>query len=314
MPKGRNSGGGGGKPKEDGPLSLNGNKRDNVLIGGDFDDNIWGRDGNDTLFGRDGGDLLVGGNGNDTLYGENGDDRLHGGNGDDTLYGGAGNDTLQGGDGADVMDGGLGPDDTGDDEGPLDHDIASFVEIAPTEDPVTHLFTVGVTIEESSDPSFDYQTSAGDHIVNVEEIIGTNYNDTMIGTAGDDYYVGARGEDTISGGAGNDTLYGSLDDDVIDAGENGGAGSDTLIFLRYNTNGDGNDNDAFALGDGNDVVNNFDVGSDTILFLNDDPFTPTAELVAEGTLITYATDSTILLVGVFDALSTIDIQYEAIIL
>ena len=45
----------------DGPLSLNGNTKDTILIGGDFDDNIYGRDGNDLLFG---------GNGHDIVYGE----------------------------------------------------------------------------------------------------------------------------------------------------------------------------------------------------------------------------------------------------
>ena len=46
--------GGGGKPggggDAEGPLSLNGNKRDNILIGGNFGDYIFGRDGNCLLY------------------------------------------------------------------------------------------------------------------------------------------------------------------------------------------------------------------------------------------------------------------------
>jgi Ca2+-binding RTX toxin-like protein len=338
--KGNGGGGGGGKPKEDGPLSLNGNKKDNTLIGGDFDDNIWGRDGDDTLFGRGGNDRLVGGNGNDTLYGEDGDDRLHGGDGDDELFGGAGSDMLQGGDGADVMDGGLGPEDTSSVEGTDDHDVASFVEIAPTLDTDTDLYTVGLIFQKYTGvDGFDYETSAGDTIVRVEEIRGTNYDDIMIGRddgdstndSDNDYYVGARGEDALIGNGGNDTLYGSLDDDVIYAGSavlndqnsivssSSDNESDTLVFLRYNTDGLEGD-DPWALGDGHDVVYNFDVGNvdghDTILFLVNEEFEPLIGGDYTGTLITYAADSSILLEGVdfADAAGMIDIQFEMITL
>ena len=193
------------------------------------------------------------------------------------------------------------------------------------------LYSVGLVFQEhTAGGDFDYVTSAGDEIVRVEEIRGTNYDDVMIGTGDDDYYVGARGEDVVIGNAGEDTLYGSLDDDVIYSGSamlddqnnvvssSSDGGSDILIFLRYNTDGYVGD-DPSARGDGDDVVYDFDVGfaagSDSILFLVNETFTPTAVLVAEGTLITYASDSTILLDGVSDAnLSTVDIQFEMITL
>jgi hypothetical protein len=245
-----------------------------------------------------------------------------------------GNDTLQGGDGADIMDGGLGPEDTVAAEGTDDHDVASFVEIAPTLDTDTGLYTVGLVFQEYTGAGdFDYETSAGDMIVRVEEIRGTNYDDIMIGTDGDDYYVGARGEDVVIGNAREDTLYGSLDDDVIYAGNYDGNleniqdgivssssdnESDTLVFLRYNTDGLEGD-DPWALGDGNDVVYNFDVGNgdghDTILFLVNETFIPLMEDDDYGTLITYAADSSILLEGVdFADAGMIDIQFEMIIL
>ncbi len=238
---------------------------------------------------------------------------------------------LHGGVGADVMDGGLGPDETGPDEGLDDHDVASLVEITATLDTDTGLCSVGLVFQEhTGGGEFDHVTSAGDESVRVEEIHGANYDDVMTGTGDDDYYVGARGEDVVIANAGEDTLYGSLDDDVIYAGSavpdaqnsvvsssNDGE-SDILIFLRYNTDGVAGD-DPSARGDGDDMVYNFNAGagagSDSILFLVNETFTPTAELVAEGTLITCASDSTSLLDGVYDAdPSTVDIQFEMITL
>jgi Ca2+-binding RTX toxin-like protein len=321
--KGKPDGGGGGKPGGGGKI------KDLTLIGTNVGDSIRGGDGNDTLFGRGGNDLLIGGNGNDTLYGEDGDDRLHGGDGDDTLYGGAGSDHLQGGDGADIMDGGLGPDDTGAPEDVDDHDVASFVEIAPTYDEVNDEY-IGLIFRESTVVGFDYETDSGDQIVNVEEIRGTIYNDIMIGTGDDDYFVGARGKDVVIGNAGQDILYGSLDDDVIYAGNYDGTleqiqndevisssdnNSDTLIFLRYNTDGDLGD-DPWALGDGNDVVYNFDVGTgvndghDTIEFFGNEAVLPylSFKVIGSDTVITYASDSTITLKDVMIGdISEIDI-------
>lgn len=328
MAKGGVKGKPGGGGDDGGVNQINGHKKDDTLYGTDGFDAIFGRDGNDTLYGRGGDDLLVGGNDNDTLYGEAGDDRLHGGDGDDTLYGGSGSDMLQGGEGADVMDGGPGPDDdTGGSEVVGDHDVALFVEIAPTYDPVTEEY-IGLTFSPCSDPLYDYETDAGDKIVRVEEIVGTNYNDIMIGSDGDDYYVGARGDDTLIGNEGDDILYGSLDDDVIYAGvasldaegnvigHSGDTGSDTLIFLRYaNKYFDEDDGTLISenvFGDGYDDVYDFDVNNDQILFLNDDVDfngdpTPifAAELLAIedpgdefSTLIQYADDSWIRLVDV----------------
>lgn len=50
-------------------------------------------------------DVMHGGDGNDQIYGNDGNDRLFGGNGDDFLDGGIGNDTLTGGAGADLLQG-----------------------------------------------------------------------------------------------------------------------------------------------------------------------------------------------------------------
>jgi len=78
---------------------------DDVVVGGDLDDEIFGNTGNDTLSGGAGADVLFGGEGNDLLWGEGGSDTLYGGAGDDRLEGHAGADVLNGGTGVDFFTG-----------------------------------------------------------------------------------------------------------------------------------------------------------------------------------------------------------------
>jgi Ca2+-binding RTX toxin-like protein len=92
-----------------------GDINDNVVFGGDGDDQINGLGGNDTLWGGTGNDSVFGGDGNDIVYGDTswprgGDDYLQGNAGDDTLIGGYGNDRMVGGTGNDVLIGGMGGD------------------------------------------------------------------------------------------------------------------------------------------------------------------------------------------------------------
>ena len=97
---------------------IEGNDRNNVLIGLGGDDKLKGERGDDVLLGNGGNDDLDGGQGRDLLDGGDGDDKLDGGPGDgkptpaisDILLGGAGNDRLKGGDGNDLLDGGSGDD------------------------------------------------------------------------------------------------------------------------------------------------------------------------------------------------------------
>jgi Ca2+-binding RTX toxin-like protein len=79
--------------------ALNGDARDQILVG-----TAW----SDALNGAAGRDTLRGGAGSDTLDGGDGEDLLEGGDGADTLSGGSGNDTLVGGAGADTYLFGLG--------------------------------------------------------------------------------------------------------------------------------------------------------------------------------------------------------------
>ncbi|MBQ4283349.1 MAG: hypothetical protein IJB96_05405, partial [Lachnospira sp.] len=84
--------------------------------------------------------------------------------------------------------------------------------------------------------SENYYGGAGDDSVNAN-----NGDDLIYGEAGNDILNGEAGNDTLIGGTGNDTL-------------NGGAGADTYVF---------------NVGDGEDVINNYDANtwqSDRILF------------------------------------------------
>ena len=142
-----------------------------TLIGGQGNDSLstYTSSGNDSLDGGDGNDSLYGGKGDDTLLGALDDDLLSGYEGNDSLLGGDGNDTLYGGEGNDLLDGGAGND-------------------------------------------YLWDQTAG--------------NDTLLGGLGDDYlsiYQNA-GNGSLDGGDGNDSLYGSTGNDTL----HGGSGMDVL--------------------------------------------------------------------------------------
>jgi Ca2+-binding RTX toxin-like protein len=74
-----------------------------------------------------------------------------------------------------------------------------------------------------------------DTLVGIENLTGSDYNDTLIGSTdaniltgglGNDTIYGYGGDDTVYAGAGNDTIYGGLGNDLI----YGGAGTDTFVF------------------------------------------------------------------------------------
>ncbi len=80
-------------------------------------------------------------------------------------------------------------------------------------------------------------------------------SDTVEGRGGSDVIAGYDGNDTLAGGTGADNLFGDAGNDVLD----GGTGDDNM----YGASGD--DKYAFSLGDGADVVNDYD-GNDLVVF------------------------------------------------
>ena len=78
-------------------LEIDGGIGNDILTGGDGNDQIIGGAGNDVLRGRDGNDVLIGNQGNDFVFGENGNDLIvvNEGDGNDLIEGGLGRDTVQ---------------------------------------------------------------------------------------------------------------------------------------------------------------------------------------------------------------------------
>lgn len=182
-----------------------------TLYGGQFDDEILGFGGNDTLNGQSGDDRQFGSTGNDVLNGDRGDDALFGQRGGDVLRGGEGDDLLAGGAGGDQLFGGVGIDTAS--------YAASFtaVQIA--------LFNNTA----SGGPA------NGDQLSSIENVIGTQFDDTIAGDAGANRLDGLGGADSLNGGNGEDVLSGNGGNDMLEGGGGadelfGGGGSDTAVY------------------------------------------------------------------------------------
>ena len=186
-----------------------------------------------TLTGTTLADTLTGGAGDDILSGLAGNDILNGLGGNDRLLGGDGNDTLSGGLGNDFLDGGTGT------------------------DTVTYAGEAGsVTVSLAVTTAQATGTAGSDQILNVENLIGGNGNDTLTGNAGANNLNGGAGDDTLDGGLGNDVLTGGLGVDTasyvngaavtvslaLTAAQNTvGAGTDTLTTIENLTGSGFND-------------------------------------------------------------------------
>ncbi len=248
------------------------------IVSGLGDDTIDAGEGNDTIdfshidsVNPEGiiADLVNGtitGDGNDTISNiENvngtqdidiiiGDDKqniLNGNKGYDTISGGAGNDTLAGNVGNDFIEGGVGS------------DTVSY------EDAINNVDNQGVVV--TLDQDFEdgiYGTATGidgaDELKSIENVIGSNYDDTITGNAS---------KNTISALAGDDTIYVSSNDDVIDGGTHNSKG-DTIDASNSSVAHTINLKEEYILGEGYTQIKNVENatgsrGSDTIIG-NDD--------------------------------------------
>ncbi|WP_298965654.1 cadherin-like domain-containing protein [uncultured Roseibium sp.] len=111
----------------------------------------------------------------------------------------------------------------------------------------------------------------GDDTINAgqgqDRVDGGDGNDTLHGGQGGDSLVGSNGDDIIHGEAGDDLLRGDTGDDIITGGDGndliqGGAGNDVL------SGGSGDDVYSYAIGDGNDTIEDSGSGSvgDVVVF------------------------------------------------
>ncbi len=266
--------------------TLGSDSHDNILDGGDGNDTASYADatgavtvdltqqdspqntvnaGNDTLISIEN---VTGSNFNDTLIGDFNDNKLTGGGGNDMLIGGDGNDSLDGGTGTDT------------------------VSYADAGDAVT----VNLAVTTAQDTGTNGGSGAGiDTLANIENVIGSVFDDTLAGNAGNNVLDGGDGNDTASyvgassgvtvslaiaaaqntigagvdtligienltGSALNDTLTGDANANILDGGAgndtlNGGAGEDNLLG--------GAGNDTLMGGAGDDIMDGGAAGSDT---------------------------------------------------
>jgi Ca2+-binding RTX toxin-like protein len=137
------------------------------------------------------GIMLDGGLGNDTLNGGMHPDALFGGAGNDILRGADGSDWIEGGAGADLLDGGPGND--------------TAVYIASTAAVVVNLTQPPVGAVNGETGSGTGGDAQGDGLLNIENIIGSKYNDQLIGNAGANVLDGGPGADILQGNGGFDT-------------------------------------------------------------------------------------------------------------
>ena len=163
--------------------------------------------GNDDLYGGNGDDIMYGIGGNDKLYGGAGNDYMTGDEGNDTLDGGAGNDTMYGGNNNDTFVV-TNLNNTAGDKiyGGLLTDTLDLSALTGVSNVLVNLATGSFTATGASSITT---------IVDVENVIGTAFNDTIIGSDANNTLNGGAGDDSLTGGLGTDNFIGGLGNDTF---------------------------------------------------------------------------------------------------
>ena len=191
----------------------------------------------------EGDDVLIGNGVANVLTANGGNDFLMGGLGGDTLRGGAGFDTASYREAASGVSASL--------------TSASGNGSGSGGEAAGDSFT-GIEELEGSEFNDTLTSGNGGHTLTGlggnDNLSGGNHNDTLDGGDGNDSLSGGNHEDVLNGGAGNDTLSGGNHDDIL----NGGAGDDVLTG--------GNHDDVFAFTEigGTDRITDFKRGDDEI--------------------------------------------------
>ncbi|PZP54677.1 MAG: hypothetical protein DI586_09155, partial [Micavibrio aeruginosavorus] len=265
-------------------------------------ENILGSAYNDTLTGNSAANTIEGGLGNDTLDGSGGTDtvtyasatsrvnanlalttaqntlgagtdtisnfeNLTGSDFDDILTGNSGANVIMGGAGNDILNGGAGNDTL---NGGTDIDTVSYSDAASA-----------VTVNLATTTAQNTVGAGTDTITAVENILGSDYNDTLTGNGSANTIEGGLGDDTLNGAGGTDTLsYAratagiAISLAIMTAQNTGGAGTDTvsnfenILGSTYNDTITGNTAaNVIEGGFGNDIMDGGS-GTDTVTYTN----------------------------------------------
>ncbi|MDO9281510.1 MAG: hypothetical protein Q7T88_03905 [Methylotenera sp.] len=260
--------------------NLKGSSANDTLIGDNAANILTGGDGDDTLEGMEGSDTLIGGNNNDTAsyahaltgvaatltaglsgFSSAGDaagdtyssiENVTGSDFNDTLVGDANNNVLNGGDGDDDLEG-LGGADTL--IGGAGNNTASYEHSAAT------------VVASLLDSSVNDGDALGDTYSQIQNLVGSAFDDTLEGDANNNVLTGAVGNDTLTGGAGVDSLFGGdgndvlIDDGIGAAVLDAGAGDDIIRLTNFDSTVD-----AISGGVGTDTLVIDRAGSTNITF------------------------------------------------
>ncbi|MCT8945708.1 retention module-containing protein [Pseudomonas iridis] len=176
-----------------------------------------------TLTGTAGDDVLVAGTGDNIINAGDGNDVLTAGSGNNELHGSAGNDLLYSGAGNDLLDGGSGT------------DTASYAHA-----------TAAVTVNLGLLVAQNTLGAGTDTLTGIENLVGSNFNDSLTGDNNNNVINGGLGNDTLNGGGGDDLLIGGMGNNTL----TGGAGADTFQWLKGNS--------------GHDLITDFTPGTDKL--------------------------------------------------
>jgi Ca2+-binding RTX toxin-like protein len=158
-----------------------------------------------SLWGTSAADSFTGTEVDDFIYSGDGRDNLNSGEGRDVFY-------IEGSDRADNIDGGV-------DKDTIDFSLWTNTSFRYNIDLSNGTYTLS-------------SNSAGAEgigtIVNVENVTGSSFGETIKGNAGFNVLRGLAGNDTLNGDGGNDTLFGGAGADSLD----GGADSDEANYTE----------------------------------------------------------------------------------
>eukprot|EP00657_Telonema_sp_P-1_P010788 TRINITY_DN5383_c0_g1_i1.p2 TRINITY_DN5383_c0_g1~~TRINITY_DN5383_c0_g1_i1.p2 ORF type:complete len:207 (-),score=93.20 TRINITY_DN5383_c0_g1_i1:89-709(-) len=158
---------------------------ENVSLKKVYKEELFGNEGDDTIFGDAGDDFIDGGDQNDHVDGGEGDDLVCGADGDDTIVGGEGKDTLHGGEGYDVAD---------------YHGASEGIALALSD---VDQYGIGGHFRNAEEGGLAGEAE-GDEFIEIEEINGSCFDDTIQGADVGMVFDLNEGDDTF------DTNYYSL--------------------------------------------------------------------------------------------------------